>query len=122
MEIQVLPQSFTVAKIDDISVVELEDPFTFVSVTDAEISVVCKTEAAPLLYAAREDGWRGLRVTGALDFAMIGVLSRLTAILAAEDIPVFVISTFDTDYIFIKEDYLSCGLNALEEEGQTIIE
>lgn len=122
MKLQLLPYLFTVAKIDDLSAADLDEPFTFASLTDNEVSLVCKSENVPMLCDVREDGWRCLRVCGTMDFTMIGILSRLTSILAAEDVPVFVISTFDTDYIFVKEEDLSRGLNALEDEGIEITE
>ena len=51
----------------------------------------------------REDGWRAFRIQGVLDFSLIGILSKITSILAEHSIGVFAISTYNTDYIFVKE-------------------
>ncbi|MDO4542270.1 MAG: ACT domain-containing protein [Bacillota bacterium] len=121
MEIKLLPHMFTVCKIEDVDLADLSDDFTFLSKTDDEISLVAKEENVAGHCLAREDGWRGLRIAGTMDFTMIGVISRLTSVLAAEDIPVFVISTFDTDYIFIKDEDLSKALYVLEDEYKTVV-
>ncbi|MEG0873715.1 MAG: ACT domain-containing protein [Clostridiales bacterium] len=122
MNIQLLPYLFTVAKIDDISLANLEDEFTFIAQTDDEISLVCKTESTPTITNSEEPNWRGLKVCGDLDFSAIGIISRISSILAAEDIPIFVISTFNTDYFFVKQDHLSTALNTLEDENYIIVE
>lgn len=92
-------------------------PFHFLSRTDHELSLVCPTEDAPEACDAREDGWRGVRVKGSMDFSLIGVLSRLSGALAAAGIPVFAISTYDTDYLFVKAENFDRALDALRAAG-----
>jgi len=92
-------------------------PFHFLSRTDHELSLVCPTEDAPEACDAREDGWRGMRVKGAMDFSLIGVLSRLSGALAVAGIPVFAISTYDTDYLFVKAADFYRAVDALRAAG-----
>lgn len=103
MEIEPLSGSFTVCKADAPDPALIGAPFVFTASTDAERSLVCPTALVPAATLAREDGWRGFRVAGSLDFGLIGILARITAALASAKIGVFVVSTFDTDYIFVKE-------------------
>lgn len=117
MELQFLSQPFSVCKLRDLSGVSLLEPFRFLSVTDDEISLVCPTEAVPADIVAREDGWRGFRVKGSLDFSLVGVLAQLSSLLANEGISIFAISTFDTDYIFTKEAVFDRAAAALTDAG-----
>lgn len=117
MQLQVLPQDFTVCKVDTADRVDFQAPFCFVGKTDAEFSLVCPTVSAPRETLAREDGWRAFRVAGAMAFSLVGVLSRLTGCLAARKIPVFAVSTFDTDYLLVKADRLEEALAALTADG-----
>ena len=89
--------------------------------TDEEISLVCKTQDAPPGASAREDGWRGFRVRGVLDFSLIGVLSKLSGVLAAHGIGLFAVSTYNTDYILVKEENWERALSALISEGYTVV-
>lgn len=76
--------------------------------------MVCLVEHAPAQILAREDGWRAFRVAGQMDFGLTGVLAGLSAILAQAAISIFALSTFDTDYILVKEEKLTKALEVLE--------
>jgi len=93
---------FSVCKIADIKDVDFSRPFMFLSKTDQELSLVCETDYVPSTATDREDDWKAFRVAGTLDFGMIGVISKLTSKLAEEGISVFVVSTYNTDYILVK--------------------
>ena len=80
-----------------------------------ELSVVCRDGAAPEGIRG-ERGWRCLRVAGTLPFTAVGVLAALTAPLAAAGVSVFAASTFDTDYLFVREADLERALKALRGE------
>ncbi len=113
--LEALRCAFTVCKP---KVAEWTDrPFHFLSRTDRELSLVCPTEDAPEACDAREDGWRGMRVKGSMEFSLVGVLSRLSGALAAAGIPVFAVSTFDTDYLFVKAADFDPALDALRAAG-----
>jgi hypothetical protein len=94
----------------------------FVSVTQTkdEVSVLCAEERIPEGGGGvmkPERGFRGLKVTGPLDFGMVGVLSRLTTALAEAGVPVFSVSTYDTDYLFVPDGKLREAVEALRSAG-----
>lgn len=117
MRIEVLEPEFTVCRVTDYSEVDLEGEFVFTGSTDGERSLVCPTSAVPDDTVSREDGWRAFRIVGQLDFSLVGVLASITSALAAEGIPVFAVSTFDTDYILVRSRDLSDALDALRGSG-----
>jgi hypothetical protein len=93
----------------------------FFSITRAaeEISVVCRQDAVPEGIRC-ERGWRCLRVAGTIPFSVVGVLASLTAPLAEAGISVFAVSTFDTDYLFVKEDEWKRAVDVLCQYGQLV--
>ena len=80
MKIKSLPYELTVCKVADVSSVDLGEDFYFVGRTDEEISLVCKTSVVPAVTTARDDGWKGFRIEGVLDFSLIGILSKISSI------------------------------------------
>ena len=68
-----------------------------------------------------DDGWRGFRIQGVLDFSLIGILSKLSSILAEHKIGIFAVSTYNTDYILVKEENYERALTVLASEGYTVI-
>ena len=61
------------------------------------------------------------RIDGVLDFSLVGILSKITTILAESNIPVFAVSTFDTDYLLTKSEKFDIALNILKTNGYTVI-
>ncbi|MBQ2977235.1 MAG: ACT domain-containing protein [Clostridia bacterium] len=120
MTLELLPQKFSVCQIENPGQADLTAPFTFFSRTDEEISLVCESEKAPEDALKREDGWRGLRIAGPLDFSLIGILAKIAGLLAAQKISIFAISTYNTDYVLVKEEKLSAALNTLKKSGYTL--
>jgi hypothetical protein len=88
--------------------------------TAEEISVVCTTDQAPE-GAELEGPFAALRVAGALDFSITGVLSGLTTALAAGGVSVFAISTYDTDYLLVPEDRLGPAAERIREAGHEVL-
>ena len=84
-----------------------------------ELSVVCSEASVPA-DAPAERGWRALKVQGPLDFSLTGVLAALTAPLAAAAIPIFALSTYETDYILVHGRDLEQGSEALTKAGHTV--
>ena len=117
MKLKKLPCSLTVCKVDDISAVNLSAEFFFIGRTDEELSLVCRTEDVPEKTVEREDGWRGFRIEGVLDFSLTGILSRLSSILAENKIGIFAVSTFNTDYILVKEGNFDRAMDVLAAAG-----
>ena len=120
MKLKKIPYSFSVCKSRTVSDIDLNSEMYFVGKTDEEISLVCRTEDVPDNVTDREDGWRGFRIQGVLDFSLIGILSRISAILAENKIGIFVVSTYNTDYIFVKSESFERALELLSVKGYTI--
>ena len=120
MQIEKLNFEFTVCKVSSIKNFDFDDEFYFISKTDEEISLVCKTEKVPAEIIIREDGWKGFRITGILDFSLIGILAKISALLAENKIGIFAISTYNTDYILVKQENFSDAINILGDNGYSI--
>lgn len=122
MELKKIPHKFSVCKVTDYSMVDMESEFVFTGRTDEELSLVCITEDVPDNTVERDDGWKAFRLQGILDFSLIGILSKLSGILAENRIGIFAVSTYNTDYVFTKIENYNKALKVLEESGYTIIE
>lgn len=121
MELKALDCRLTVCKVKDISDVDLSADIFFIGKTDEELSLVCRTEDTPESTSERDDGWRGFRIQGVLDFSLIGILSKISTILADNKIGIFAVSTYNTDYILVKEENFDRALKVLANEGYTIV-
>ena len=121
MELKRIPYRLTVCKVTDISAIDMNTEFYFIGKTDEEVSLVCRTEDTPPATTERDDGWRGFRIRGVLDFSLIGILSKLSGILAAHKIGIFAVSTYNTDYILVKEENFERALRVLSAEGYSVI-
>ena len=117
MKLKTLPYDLTVCKAAGITDIDLKADFYFIGKTDEELSLVCRTEDTPLNTLARDDGWRGFRIDGTLDFSLIGILSKLSAVLAENGIGIFAVSTYNTDYILVKAENFSRAMAALAAAG-----
>lgn len=120
MQLKILKESLTVCKVRTIEEIDLSGGVYFIGKTDEELSLVCETSRTPTATLARDDGWRGFRIEGVLDFSLIGILSKLSGILAENKIGIFAVSTFNTDYILVKEENLERAIAALKEKGYRV--
>ncbi len=121
MELKRIPYRLTVCKVADISAVDISTDFYFIGKTDEEVSLVCRTEDTPSVTIERDDGWRGFRIQGILDFSLVGILSKLSGILAENNIGIFAVSTFNTDYILVKAENFEKALSVLSAAGYNIV-
>ena len=121
MELKKLDYDLTVCKVSDVADIDMSSEFYFIGKTDEEISLVCKTEDTPVNTVDRDDGWKGFRIQGVLDFSLIGILSKLSGILAENKIGIFAVSTFNTDYILVKAENFDRALGVLSAEGYTVV-
>ncbi len=121
MKLKRIEHNLTVCKVSEISNIDIHSDFYFIAKTDEELSLVCKTEETPQNTVERDDGWRGFRIQGILDFSLIGILSKLSGILAEHKIGIFAVSTYNTDYILVKEDNYEKALSILASEGYTVV-
>ena len=117
MELKVLDCGLTVCKVASLEGFDLTSEPCFIGRTDEELSLVCRTEVVPRETLAREDGWRAFRVQGVLDFSLSGILARLSAVLAEKKIGIFAVSTYDTDYILVKQENRDRAVEALKAAG-----
>lgn len=120
MEIKRMDYNFSVCKVADYSLVKLDSEYSFIGKTDEEKSLVCITEDVPSNVTEREDGWMAIRIQGVLDFSMIGILSEISGILAENKIGIFVISTYNTDYVLTKKENYQRALDVLNRAGYKI--
>lgn len=121
MVIEQISYDFSVCKVSDYTQIELQNEYCFVGKTDKELSLVCLTEAVPSNVIALDDGWRAFRIQGELDFSLIGIFAKITNILAEQQIGIFAISTYNTDYILTKKEDYEKALQVLSEAGYEIV-
>lgn len=121
LSLALLPDLLAVCRLDPDSPLPAATPAGFWSVTrtEDEISVVLPEDQAQPGWKV-EAGWRVFQVAGPLDFSLTGVLASLAQPLAEAGIPVFVLSTFDTDYLLVKEALLERAKQALFQAGHTV--
>ena len=117
LELKRLPHDLSICKVGEITQIDLSADFCFICKTDEELSLVCRTHDVPKETLARDDGWKGFRICGVLDFSLIGILANLTSILAQQGIGVFAVSTYNTDYILVKAEDFERASSALAASG-----
>lgn len=122
MQLRTLPDSYAIVRLHPGA--ELPDwvdkgPFRSVTRTDNEVSVVCRDRDVPVGESA-EPGWRVLEVLGPLDFSLTGVVASLVDPLVKAEISIFVISTFETDYVLVRAADLDDAVEALELAGHEV--
>lgn len=112
MRLELLAPEFSITRLDPSAPVPDAVRGEFVSITRTrdELSIV----------APGEGGFRCFKVEGPLDFSLVGILASLSATLARAEVPIFAISTFDTDYILIAQPHLDRAIAALERDGHTV--
>ncbi|MBE6020172.1 MAG: ACT domain-containing protein [Clostridiales bacterium] len=117
IKLHVLEQPLAVCKLKEISQLDLKGEFLFFCKTDEELSLACPEKDLPANTLVCEKGWRGMRIEGMLDFSLIGIISKISGILADNSIGIFVVSTYNTDYILVKEEQFSAAKKVLSEKG-----
>lgn len=121
MEIKKIEYDFSICKVVDFSQIDWESEYCFAGKSDEECSLVCVTEKMPDNVLVYDSGWKAFRIQGVLDFSLIGILSKISALLAESGIGIFAISTYNTDYILTKKENFSKALDVLSNAGYTIV-
>lgn len=121
MQIKKIDGKFSVCKVADFSKVNANCKYCFIGITDEENSLVCTTESVPNNATERDDGWKAFRIQGVLDFSLIGILAKISTLLAENQIGLFAISTYNTDYILVKEENYCMALDILADADYQII-
>lgn len=117
MRLKRIEGEFSICKIEKLSDVRAEGEFFFLGKTDEELSLVCHTRDVPAHVVIRDDDWRCFRIQGVLDFSLIGILSKISTLLAEKNIGIFAVSTFNTDYILTKADDFQRAVEVLQTNG-----
>lgn len=121
MKLEIINEDFSICKVNKLTEELLSDEFLFVGKTDEELSVVCRTKNILKDCIEKEEGWAAFRFVGTLDFSLTGILAPVATILAGEQIGIFAVSTFNTDYILVKKKNLERAVIALEKAGYEFI-
>jgi hypothetical protein len=119
----VLPGRFAICRLapgSPVPVPPAHAAFWSVSVTPDEISLICDEASSPVCESI-ERVWRAIKIEGPLDFSLTGILCHLLDPLAKLELGVFAVSTYDTDYLFVKELDLAAAVLALEGAGHKSI-
>lgn len=115
LNLQLLPAIYGVCKLspnDSIPKWATASTFYSITKTSEELSIVCLQENIPSSIQCEKD-WRILKIKGPLDFSLIGILSSLSNLMALNQISIFALSTYDTDYILIKQKDIDNAIQML---------
>jgi hypothetical protein len=126
LTVHVRPGGYTVLRLPGdaplpASLLEPADGLVSVSRTADETSVVCPAERA-FPAPQVEQGWRLLTVSGPLEFTLTGIMAALSGALAAAGVPLFAMSTFDTDHLLVRDDDLVRASQALRDAGHDVVD
>ena len=119
MEVVPIEQSLAICRLPPEATVPpgvLDTPFCAITRTDEELSIVLPESRTDASWRV-EAGWRAFKVVGPMDFDVVGVVASLSAPMAEAGIPIFVISTFDTDYLLVKTLNLEKASRILIDRG-----
>lgn len=122
MKLRKLPYELSVCKLNSNTDFNFNLDFCFYAKTDDEISLVCKTQDVPSDAVVRDDGWCGFYFDETLDFSLIGVLAKISAVLSENNIGIFAVSTYNTDYILVKSENFDKAVSVLKSNGYTFVD
>lgn len=124
MELKLLENKYKVIKLNPNEHVDLEglskEEIYSITKTDEELSIVVNKDIN-IKSDIIEDNWRIIKIVGTLDFSLIGILSKISTILANANISIFALSTYNTDYILVKDDKIKQAIKVLEENNYKFI-
>jgi hypothetical protein len=120
MELKIINKQFAVCKVKGVENIRFDDEFCFFGKTDEEMSLVCEETSVPSDCIECEKGWKAFRLQGILDFSLVGILSKISVILAENNISIFAISTYNTDYILVKIEDFENTMDVLQKRNYKI--
>lgn len=124
MNLKLLENKYKVVKLEPNENIPLEkilkEDIYSITRTDEELSIVAR-EDVDIKSDIEEKDWRMIKIDGTLDFSLIGILSKISTILANANISIFAISTYNTDYILLKEDKIKEAIKVLKKNGYKFI-
>ena len=125
MRLALLPERFAICRLPSQQPVpswfHFRGELTSITYTSDECSIVCQEDIVPQDVHC-ERGWKAIKVIGPLDFSLTGVLATLATPLANAHIPLFALSTFDTDYLLIKENFVIDAQETLNQSGHEFVD
>ncbi len=122
LTLTILNETFAVCRLaphEAVPAWAVRSTFSSITRTPDELSIVCRQSDVPAGVRSEKE-WRCLQVQGPLDFALIGVLASLTTPLAKAGISLFTLSTFNTDYVLVKQNDLPRAIQALSDAGHVV--
>ena len=123
LKLQLLNETFTINKLPqfaEIPSILSKGEMCFISRTDEELSIVCPDFMAPN-NVQQELWWRCLKVEGMMKLQEVGVLASITQPLSEAGVPIFAVSTFDTDYVFVMDEHLVNVVHVLQQAGHEFV-
>jgi len=121
MELKIINKEFAVCKVNGIENIKFTDEYVFLGKTDDEISLVCDASSIPESCIECEKGWRAFKIQGILDFSIVGILAGISTTLAKNGISIFAISTFNTDYILVKNENFRRAIEVLKKDNNKLV-
>lgn len=122
MILQIINREFSIYKAEEVPRDFVQKEFIFVSKTDHELSVICETKYVPDQVLTIEHGWKCFRIAEDAAFSKYGMIAYLADIIAEKKSSTVIVATYDTDYLFIKNEKFDLVINTLKEHGCTFIE
>jgi hypothetical protein len=123
LTMKLLNEKYSVCQLDNFHAIPtwaLQGDFFSITKTEDELSIVCLEKNIPADIKCEKD-WRILKVEGPLDFSLVGILASISNLMAEAQISIFALSTYDTDYILVKENNIEAAINTLSENNYTVI-
>lgn len=123
MEILILEGLYSVYRFEKNAVIPAvfySSEFWSVTKTSDEVSVISSAGETDLPGLPCEKGWRIIKIEGPLSFSLTGIIAHISRVLAEKEIPIFVTSTYDTDYVMVREQFLARAITAMKEAGYSI--
>jgi hypothetical protein len=123
LEFEWIPSPFAICKLpaqEAIPAWALPGVFTSVTRTADELSIVCPADNLPPSIISAYH-WVCLKLKGPFAFSQVGILAAFIDPLAQSGVPIFAISTFDTDYVLIQEEFAGAALKALQDAGHQLV-
>lgn len=123
MELKILDNKLKVVKLkpnETVPEIVYKQEFYSITKTDEELSIVVN-EDVNILSDIVEYNWKAIKIVGTLDFSLIGILSKISNILAQAEISIYALSTYNTDYILVKDDKLEKAIKVLEQNKYKFI-
>lgn len=130
LTMKLLTEKYSVCRLDKNNLIPswaTNGEFFSITKTEDELSIVCSQENLPhnmqyeLINIQCEKDWRILKVEGPLDFSLVGILSSISGLMAQEQISIFALSTYDTDYILVKDNDIDAAINTLIKNNYDVI-